>query len=591
MIFHVIFAILSFSFITQPVSENKFVEDHPTMSIAVNELDNQFLHLATNEVSLSSGTKTYVKQNATGAGTGTDWDNALGSGDLVTAIQAGGTIYMAAGIYSPGVSMNINTNTCVIGGFPNSATGTEACNNYDPIANQTIIDGGASHRILRHNNIAADTVELKGLVLRNGFSSATGGAFLSAITFTTPLSFKFIDLEVSNCSSSNHGAFYINEKINLNTEILFSNCNFNSNSSDRGGAISLFKVRNSDSNSFLNPEKLIIEGCTFDTNTASGPGGGAINLQESHQWTFRENTFCANTATAENGGAMRIFSGYEIKIIASEFTGNSSNTDGGALIANQSNLTVSNSIFVGNTTGTMGRGGVIYGATSSGIEIDSSSFYNNVAGSGGAIFWSSGFANLNPNQVVNSIFVNNTANERSNGSQNGGGALKLTNSPWTVANNFFVDNSVSSIGFGGAININNATIDLTNNLFYNNQKGTDATILGADIMTVVPSGNFSPAADNKMQLSSASVYLPQMGTPDGDDYDFTNDTFSNLDDGSLPSTPTITCPSGIQAQNIIVNCPITTEICDNGIDDDGDGFIDSADDDCCGAQAPVLLKN
>ncbi len=32
------------------------------------------------------------------------------------------------------------------------------------------------------------------------------------------------------------------------------------------------------------------------------------------------------------------------------------------------------------------------------------------------------------------------------------------------------------------------------------------------------------------------------------------------------------------------------EICDNGIDDDGDGLIDTFDSDCCGAQAPTLSK-
>jgi hypothetical protein len=32
------------------------------------------------------------------------------------------------------------------------------------------------------------------------------------------------------------------------------------------------------------------------------------------------------------------------------------------------------------------------------------------------------------------------------------------------------------------------------------------------------------------------------------------------------------------------------EICDNGIDDDGDGLIDTLDSECCGAQAPTLSK-
>ena len=35
---------------------------------------------------------------------------------------------------------------------------------------------------------------------------------------------------------------------------------------------------------------------------------------------------------------------------------------------------------------------------------------------------------------------------------------------------------------------------------------------------------------------------------------------------------------------------INEEICDNGIDDDGDGMIDCADEDCCCAQGPTLSK-
>ena len=52
--------------------------------------------------------------------------------------------------------------------------------------------------------------------------------------------------------------------------------------------------------------------------------------------------------------------------------------------------------------------------------------------------------------------------------------------------------------------------------------------------------------NNKMQLASAADYLLQDGTSDPSSYNFSNDTFSNTDDGSLPPTPSISCPSSLQ---------------------------------------------
>ena len=34
-------------------------------------------------------------------------------------------------------------------------------------------------------------------------------------------------------------------------------------------------------------------------------------------------------------------------------------------------------------------------------------------------------------------------------------------------------------------------------------------------------------------------------------------------------------------QDLVINVPTCPEICDNGIDDDGDGFVDENDMDCC----------
>jgi len=526
----------------------------PISTVTSNESLIGVPNLLNKNVAISSGAQKFVKLVATGDGSGSDWDNALGAADLETTIEAGGRVYVAAGSYVTGIQIDIATNVCVIGGYPNSATGTEVCSNYDPIANRTIIEGNYNHRLIRHNNIAADTIELRGLVLQNGNNTGGGGAFFSSVITTTPIYFNFIDLEVNSCFSASHGAFFIGEKINVNTEIRFSNCNFRFNYGNRGGAISLNKVRNSDSDSYANPEKLVIENCTFFTNDADGSGGGALNLQEAHQWTFKGNTFCSNSASPQNGGAVRLYTTYKTRILDCEFIDNSCDTDGGAIYGNQADLYINNSVFVENNSGITNRGGAIYGTTDSGIQIDSSSFYTNSSGSGGAIYWSSSLLSLVPNQATNTIFVNNSATEASASNQDGGGAIKATNSDWIIGNNFFVDNSVDTIGFGGAINIHNLDVELTNNLFFNNRKGTGDTIVGADIILATTSGGFTPAAGNKMQLSTAAKYVAQTGTPQPDDYDFTTDTFGNTDDGSLPAAPTITCATSIGTPDTMASC-------------------------------------
>ncbi|GEM_PF-2611076 len=557
-------------------TRDRFLEENFPSTSTIIDYPNKLDHI---KITSMSGVVKYVKLTSTGDGSGLDWDNAMGAADLKSAIEAGGTIYVAAGTYFPGTEINIANNVSVIGGYPDSATGTEFCSNYDPITNQTIINGNNSHRLIIHTNVAADTLELRGLILEHGNHTSGGGAFSSTVLTTVPIKFEFIDLEIKNCNSNSHGAISITEKINVDSEILIQNCNFRGNDGNKGGAIAMYNVRNSDSDTYPNPEKLVIEDCTFFLNNAFGAGGGAINIEQSHQWTLRRNIFCTNNTSPQNGGAIRFFSSFKTEILNCKFARNSSDEDGGAIYANQGDITISNSVFLENDAGSTNRGGAIFGTSDSGIQLDSSSFYTNTAGSGGAIYWTSALSVSIPNQATNNVFVNNSATQGNSGQLMGGGAIKATNSDWIFQDNFFVDNSVNAVAYGGAINIHNLEAELTNNLFYNNQKGTDATILGADIITYSSLASFSPAADNKMQLSSAAIYLSQTGTPDPNDYDFTNDTFSNTDDGSLPAAPSIVCPLILETPTGIESC-LSQEICDNGIDDDGDGDIDCEDSDC-----------
>jgi len=253
---------------------------------------------------LVSGTEKFVKTVATGVGDGSDWDNALGEASLKTAIESGGVVHIAAGSYFPGTVINTLNNVCVIGGYPSTATGTDICG-YNPLVNYTYIDGADSHRLFTHTNNSVNALEFKGLILQNGLSgggSAGGGsAFFTGVTMTTPINFKFIDLEIKNNNSTSHGAIYLGEKTNVNTEVLIKNCNFRFNDAYQGGAISLYNIRNSTSSSYANQGKLVIDDCVFLTNKGLSVGGGAINMEQSHQWTISNSNFCENNASPQNG--------------------------------------------------------------------------------------------------------------------------------------------------------------------------------------------------------------------------------------------------------------------------------------------------
>jgi len=545
----------------------------------------------TNSYAYPIGPIVYVKETATGSGNGSDWDNAFGSGGLEAAVESGGTIYVAEGTYIITDELEIATNTCLQGGFPSNGTGTDTCF-YDPIANPTVFDGQTNERLI-NNNGEVDSLVLKGLILRNG-SAENGSAFYSNGTSILPSVYQFIDLVVESNVSITNGAFSIANKLNLDLKILFQNCLFQNNVSDEGGGIHFFETENSANSNSPNNGNLVIENCDFVDNIALIDGGGAISLRRSNQWTFKENTFCDNTCGGiSDGGAIRIFNSKKIEILDSDFTGNNSLDNGGAIFVSFGEVFINNCDFLSNSTtsftSTTYRGGAIFGSTSSGINIVNSNFYLNSAASGGAIYMTdTNNSSGDPNDLINCTFVSNQALIDNNLNASGGGAIKGLNTVYNISNSYFVDNMVEPLAFGGAINNHNSDISLTNNLFYNNTKGGSNSISGSDIIAVNNGASYTPMQDNKMQLSGSGDYLLQNGTSNPASYDFTNDTFSNTDDGSLPPEPSITCSTGIAPPVPSAVCIV--EICNNGIDDDGNGLIDCADEECCCAQAPTLSQ-
>jgi len=127
----------------------------------------------------------YVKVSATGTGDGTSWENAAGTADIQTQIDAvavatnQGTIYFAAGTYLISAQIKLKNNVQLMGGYAADGSGTR-----DLLNNQTILDGQFNKRILYTGDASPNVAFTKitkvdGFILQRGSSSYGSAAAIS----------------------------------------------------------------------------------------------------------------------------------------------------------------------------------------------------------------------------------------------------------------------------------------------------------------------------------------------------------------------------------------------------------------------------
>lgn len=227
-----------------------------------------------------------------------------------------------------------------------------------------------------------------------------------------------------------------------------------------------------------NEGTLILDNVTFNNNIATTPkavGGGAMALVASNgnpvSTTIKNSTFTNNSTVSSpsyenNGGAIyvygtsRLVGNNTLNISDSLFESNHTNKTGGAIGVN--NLGPSNfEIEIKDTTFTKnnstGYGGAI-DVTTGGtgkvtINLDHATFNSNESSKsdGGAIAYEKG--NITSN-ISNSTFTNNTANN--------GGAIYNGIKNLTISNTIFDGNKTNDAGKGGAIyNAGNISLSQT----------------------------------------------------------------------------------------------------------------------------------
>ena len=157
-----------------------------------------------------------------------------------------------------------------------------------------------------------------------------------------------------------------------------------------------------------------ISGYTFDSNTSKG-NAGALQVDSSGKLEVKNSKFCNNSGT--NGGAIHIAGNAKVKLTGSTaegnistFQGNTATGNGGALATGGSGTyEISNYVFKENGAA---NGGAIYSQIA--LQVSGSTFTGNTATTNGGAIW---ITNGKTATVTNSTFSNNTAND--------GGAIYL----------------------------------------------------------------------------------------------------------------------------------------------------------------------
>ena len=191
----------------------------------------------------------FVNLNASGTNDGSSWANAYT--DLNSALSAattGNQIWVAQGVYKPGISRSATFNFTtsglkVYGGFNGTETLLDQRNH---IIHKTILSGDLSdnddntsldfnnptkaENSLRVAQINADNVELYGLVIDGGYANGntTDSKEGSALAFGSAItSFKMYDGEISNHINERAGAIRVTGTVTSNT--LFERVDFHHN--------------------------------------------------------------------------------------------------------------------------------------------------------------------------------------------------------------------------------------------------------------------------------------------------------------------------------------------------------------------------
>jgi hypothetical protein len=231
--------------------------------------------------------------------------------------------------------------------------------------------------------------------------------------------------------------------------------------------------------------KLTITDSHFSDNAvhssnASSPSGAAIFIQSAGAGvTITNSCFRGNViglvaglgSSSGYGGAVYIPDGHAgVTIANSYFTDNvvaSNGGRGGAVaIKNGGRLTVVNTIFVNNTANDGGGGAIYYGDSYTNISLTNNTFSRNTAAYCGVLDVDD-FYHYNTTFTGNTFTYNRAVGQVAG--NNGGGVICIRNASVSVLDNEFSHNSAA--GDGGVLLVDESDVTVERSIFSNNTAG------------------------------------------------------------------------------------------------------------------------
>ena len=310
----------------------------------------------------------------------------------------------------------------------------------------------------------------------------TGGTIQNAINSTLYWEVYGSELEIADMNFLNNyvtgqysnrygqgGALKLSgaNKVTISDSVFTGNTVHDASNQSYGGAIESYV------------DNLVISDSTFNYNgikdydsapqTTTQDGGAMMIASENSN--LGGVTFTSNKST-NSGGAIAYIPVYDINstIKNSSFEGNETVNKGGAIYAERSEitdsanigLTVENTNFTSNkATGANSKGGAIYASSDvNGLTITDSSFRNNAAKEGGAIYSESSSTTTIQANSKDVVFENNNSTGTAGGTGNGIYLTGVLNALASEDKTLTINDTIKFAGSNSMLNINT---DFTNN--------------------------------------------------------------------------------------------------------------------------------
>ncbi|WP_256012887.1 T9SS type A sorting domain-containing protein [Desertivirga xinjiangensis] len=417
--------------------------------------------------SVPAGTIRYVKEVASGAGTGLDWGNASADLQAMINISAeGDQVWVAAGTYYPTVM---------------AGDGTGARDKAFMLKKGVEIYGGfaGSEALLSERNFVTNITKLSGDLDKSG-------------TFTTSDSYHVV-LSSGDVGSARLDGFTITGG-NASSTITPNTITYNGNVFPKyaGGGI---YIRNSDPTI----SNLIVVGNRCLNSPSLSNGGGLYMYNSSSVLT---NIMVSNNSAGNSGGGLYLTTSSAAVLNNVSFENNRSGSSAGGMYIYNSSPLITKAIFANNEAVTNGGAIFIYGSSATNVStpvIQNAVFYNNkslntTAGDdpvgGGAVYSSS---------RVNAIFTNTTFYGNTSALQGGAIVLGYSSSYVQVNNSIFYSN-VSGVDNHDIHAASPSNLTLNNSLTQQTGvSGSDGNIVGQNPSFI----STDPSNSNFLRLSVA----------------------------------------------------------------------------------------